>query len=139
MTQGSYRNDAAVRLHESSRYQPGGQIDPVVGVAYRRNMMKLYGVAVIVAALIGCGRSNSQCDAFADKVMKCDDGEKTPEENDELSRKLLVGMCRQAPDKLAAELACMNEAACPAFNACMDEVQKAAIKAAIERSNAGKK
>jgi hypothetical protein len=102
-------------------------------------MVKWLSLILVVTMAVGCGRSNSQCDAFADKVMKCDDTEKTSQENDELSRKLLVGMCRQAPEKLAADLACMKEAACPAFNACMEEVQKAEIKAAIERSNAGKK
>ena len=88
---------------------------------------------------VGCGGSNSQCDAFADKVMKCDDTEKMSQENDELSRKLLVGMCRKAPDKLASELACMKQSDCPAFNACMEAVHKASIQEAIERGGKGQK
>lgn len=92
----------------------------------------------LFSALLGCSKVDS-CPAYADKVMKCDTSERTPNQDDALSRSLLVGMCRKGGAHIESLKACMKHQECPAFNACEDDVEKAMIKAAVDKATTDRK
>ncbi len=89
----------------------------------------------LFSASLGCGSDDSTCQAYADKVMKCDTAEPTAnQDTDAFSRSVLVGYCRKGGPDFAADKACMKHQDCPAFTACEAEVQKASIKAAVDKA-----
>jgi hypothetical protein len=114
------------------------RIDTTSSARLRSAMARIAMSLALFSALLGCSNDDS-CTAYADKVMKCDTSERTPNQDDALSRSLLVGLCRKGGATIVSSKACMKHQECPAFNACEADVEKAAIKAAVDKATNDRK